>query len=297
MENTKDLPRRALGKGLASLIRPPSTPHREEVAAREMPVTTLPHGALRPNPLQPRKTRAPEHMEELTRSIKLHGIIQPIVVRQKDDYYEIVAGERRWRAAHKADLTHVPVVVQEVSDDRLLEIALVENIQREDLNPIELAEAYKALAETLHITHDEIADRTGKDRTSISNALRLLHLGQTVKTMVSTGTLSPGHGRVLLRIADPVRQQQVAMLACNGQMSVRQLEDYIGTAQPKKPRVPKPAVAPDPNMKAAISHLEQALGTKVRVVEKSAGKGRLEIEYYSVDDLNRIYELIAGEAG
>lgn len=297
MENKKDLPRRALGKGLSSLIRPPSAPApREEVEARDMPVTTLPHDALRPNPLQPRKTREPQHMEELTHSIREHGIIQPIVVRLKDGYYEIVAGERRWRAAHKANLTHVPVVVQEVSDERLLEIALVENIQREDLNPIELAMAYKALAETLHINHDEVASRTGKERSSVTNALRLLQLSPAVMTMVSTGALSPGHGRVLLRIEDPERQRDVANRACDGKMTVRQLEDYIGVAQPKKPREAKPEVPPDPNVKAAISHLEQALGTKVRVVEKTQGKGRIEIDYYSVDDLNRIYELIAGDA-
>ncbi|HCC58509.1 MAG TPA: chromosome partitioning protein ParB [Solibacterales bacterium] len=297
MENKKDLPRRALGKGLSSLIRPPSTPPpREEIEARDLPVTTLPHGALRPNPLQPRKTREPHHMEELTQSIKEHGIIQPIVVRLKDGYYEIVAGERRWRAAHKANLTHVPVVVQEVSDERLLEIALVENIQREDLNPIELAMAYKTLAETLRLNHDEIASRTGKDRSSVTNALRLLQLSPAVMTMVSTGALSPGHGRVLLRIEEPARQRDVAGRACDGKMTVRQLEDYIGVAQPKKSREPKPEAAPDPNVKAAISHLEQALGTKVRVVEKTQGKGRIEIDYYSVDDLNRIYELIAGDA-
>ena len=297
MENKKDLPRRALGKGLSSLIRPPSAPPpREELEARNIPVTTLPHSALRPNPLQPRKTRAPQHMEELTQSIREHGIIQPIVVRLKDGYYEIVAGERRWRAAHKANLAQVPVVVQEVSDERLLEIALVENIQREDLNPIELAMAYKALGETLHLNHDEIASRTGKERSSITNALRLLELSPAVMTLVSTGALSPGHGRVLLRIEEPDRQKDVAMRASDGKMTVRQLEDYIGAAQPKRPREPKPEAAPDPNVKAAISHLEQALGTKVRVIEKTQGKGRIEIDYYSVDDLNRIYELIAGDA-
>ena len=292
MENKKDLPRRALGKGLSSLIRPP----REEVEALNMPVTRLPHDALRPNPLQPRKTRISQNMEELTASIKEHGIIQPIIVRLKDGYYEIVAGERRWRAAHKADLREVPVVVQEVSDERLLEIALVENIQREDLNPIELAMAYKTLAETLNINHDEVATRTGKDRTSVTNTMRLLQLGQRVRAMISTGTLSPGHGRVLLRIEDPQRQQEVAMLACDGKMSVRQLENFIATAQPKKVREPKPVAAPDPNVRAAVSHLEQTLGTKVRVIEKAQGKGRIEIDYYSVDDLNRIYELIAGDA-
>jgi ParB family transcriptional regulator, chromosome partitioning protein len=292
MENKKDLPRRALGKGLSSLIRPP----REEVEAQNMPVTKLPHGALRPNPHQPRKTRISGNMEELTASIKEHGIIQPIIVRMKDGYYEIVAGERRWRAAHKANLTEVPVVVQDVSDERLLEIALVENIQREDLNAIELAMAYKTLADTLNINHDEVARRTGKDRSSITNSMRLLQLSANVVGMVASGVLSPGHGRVLLRIDDPARQREVALLACDGRMTVRQLEEYLGPTQPKKAREPKPKAAPDPNVKAAISSMEQALGTKVRVIEKAEGKGRIEIDYYSVDDLNRIYELIAGDA-
>lgn len=292
MENKKDLPRRALGKGLSSLIRPP----REEVEAQNMPVTKLPHSALRPNPHQPRKTRISQNMEELTASIKEHGIIQPIIVRMKDGYYEIVAGERRWRAAHKANLTEVPVVVQDVSDERLLEIALVENIQREDLNAIELAMAYKTLADTLNINHDEVARRTGKDRSSITNSMRLLQLSANVVGMVASGVLSPGHGRVLLRIDDPARQREVALLTCDGRMTVRQLEEYLGPAQPKKAREPKPKAAPDPNVKAAISSMEQALGTKVRVIEKAEGKGRIEIDYYSVDDLNRIYELIAGDA-
>ncbi len=291
MENKKDLPRQALGKGLSSLIRPP----REELEARNMPVTRLPHDAIRPNPHQPRKTRMADGMEELAASIREHGIIQPIVVRVKDGHYEIVAGERRWRAAQLAELTQVPVVVQKVSDERLLEIALVENIQREDLNAIELAMAYKALADTLNIPHEEIARRTGKDRSSITNSMRLLQLSPNVMAMVAKGSLSPGHGRALLRIEDQAQQRDVALRAADGKMTVRQLEAFINLAQPKKPREEKPEVAPDPNVKAAISSMEQALGTKVRVIEKAEGKGRIEIDYYSVDDLNRIYELIAGD--
>jgi ParB family chromosome partitioning protein len=293
MDHKKEEPRRALGRGLSSLIRPPSA----AAPAFEAPevVQKLPVGRLTPNPYQPRKKFDEASIAELAASIQQQGIVQPIVVRLKDGQYQIVAGERRWRAAKSLKLTEVPVVVQAISDESLLEIGLIENIQREDLNAIELAHAYAQLSEDLRLNHEEVAQRVGKDRASVSNTLRLLNLTPEVQKLVLEDKLSAGHARVLIRIEERVAQIDMAKRAVAQNLSVRDLERMVITAQPKKVKEEKPPPPPDPNVKAAVDQLERRLGTRVRVLETKKGKGKIEIDYYSEEDLNRIYELIAGE--
>ena len=291
MENKKDPPRKALGRGLSSLIKPPSVPEvGENTGRRHVDIENI-----RPNPFQPRKTFDENSLAELAKSIELHGIVQPVVVRQAADHFQIVAGERRWRAAAIAGVRSIPVIVQNFTDDQLLEIGLIENVQREDLNPMDLATAYAQLSDDLGISHEDIAKRIGKDRASVTNTIRLLQLGKPIQKMIAEGRLSPGHARVLLRIDNKPEQQAVAERVIARNLSVRELEELIEAAQPKKPRAKQTLRPEDPNVKAAVQHLEQRLGTRVRVVEGGQGRGRLEIDYYSSQDLSRIYELIAGE--
>ena len=293
MDHKKDEPRKALGRGLSSLIRPPAA----AAPAFEKPdvVQKLPVALLTPNPYQPRKKFDDASIAELAASIQQQGIVQPIVVRLKDGQYQIVAGERRWRAAKSLQLSEVPVVVQAVSDENLLEIGVIENIQREDLNAMDLAHAYSQLSEGLHLSHEEVAQRVGKDRASVTNTLRLLHLSAEVQKLVLDDKLSAGHARVLIRIEDRAAQIEMATRAVTQNLSVRDLERLVVIAQPKKSKEEKPAPQPDPNVKAAVDHLEQRLGTRVRVLEAKKGRGKIEIDYYSAEDLNRIYDLIAGE--
>ena len=289
--------KRALGRGLHTLLpkRPPETEPSPApaVTAPAIPAipTELPIAAITPNPFQPRKHFDAQALQELAQSIRTDGIIQPLVVRTAGETYQIIAGERRWRAAQLAGLAAVPVHVQEMPDARMLEVALVENIQREDLNAIEESEAFHRLSEDLGFSHEEIGQRTGKDRATVSNSIRLLQLPAEVQDMVANRQLSPGHGRTLLRLGDPDDICEVARKAVRNGWSVRQLEALTST----KPAETSPAPAekaPDPNVTAAIGDLERVLGTRVRIVEKSRGKGRLEIEYYSGEDLDRIYSLI-----
>ncbi len=247
------------------------------------------------NPLQPRRLFQQERLAELAQSIRANGIIQPLVVRRVGDRYQLVAGERRWRAAKLAQLAHVPVVVQEIPDDRLLEITLIENIQREDLNPIETAIAFDRLGKELSLTAEEIGQRTGKDRTTIINSMRLLALPADLQQLVAERRLSAGHARCLLTLPTPDLQREVAERSVAQGWSVRQMERT--TQKMMEGRKPKSVdeVATDPNVKAAIQELERVLGTKVRIVEKAKQKGRIEIEYYSAEDLDRIYGAIVGE--
>ncbi len=299
MENKKDLPRKALGRGLSSLIRPPAA---APVPAPEAPpagsaVRHVSPDEIRPNPFQPRKTFDEATIADLAKSIEQHGIVQPIVVRRSGEHYEIVAGERRWRAAKKAGVGLVPVLIQNISNDQLLEIGLIENIQREDLNAMDLANAYSQLSDDLGISHEEIAKRIGKDRASVTNTIRLLQLSKPVQRMVAEDQISAGHARVLLRIENKTEQQAMAERAAENNLSVRELEDLVESAQPKKPRIQKVKLPDDPNVKAALQRLEQRLGTRVRVVDAGKGRGKIEIEYYSSHDLTRIYDLIAGDEG
>jgi ParB family chromosome partitioning protein len=289
--------RKALGKGLHSLL-----PNRPEVAAiaaesaAEGDVQRLPIEQVTPNPNQPRRDFDAAALMELTQSIEREGIIQPIIVRktgQKE--YQIIAGERRWRAAKAAGLTEVPVIVRTADDQQVLELAIVENIQREDLNPIELATAFQRMATELGLSHDQIGQKTGKERTTVTNSVRLLQLPLELQAMIASKQLSSGHARALLKFEDEQLQWEIARRCVAEGWSVRQIEEFT---RPKdvavKAKSKKPDGPTDPNVKFALTELERVLSTKVRIIENRGGKGRIEIEYYSSDDLSRIYDLVVG---
>jgi ParB family chromosome partitioning protein len=296
MNRPQEGPRRALGKGLTALLptRPPVTAESvAQPAPAPLPPTRIRVDEIDPNPVQPRRVFEPERLQELANSIRANGVIQPIVVRPSGGRYQLVAGERRWRAAKLAGLESVPVVIQEIPDDRLLEITLVENIQREDLNPIETAMAFERLAKELNLSHEQIGERTGKDRSTITNLLRLLQLPADLQALVANRRLSQGHARCLLGIPGELQREVAEKVVAQG-MSVRQVESLTQRmTETRKPKSPK-EVHLDPNVKAAIQELERALSTKVRIVEKSNKSGRIEIDYYSTEDLDRIYTAIAG---
>jgi ParB family chromosome partitioning protein len=228
-----------------------------------------------------------ERLEELARSIKAQGIIQPIVVRRADSGYEIVAGERRWRAAQRAGLLKVPVVVRDIPEDRLLAVALIENIQRQDLNPIEEAHAFRRLADEFHLTQEQIAEAVGKDRSSIANTVRLLRLPQEVRGNVASGTLSMGHARALLGINDEQALLALGRAVAEKNLSVRETEALIRKAQ--APPEPRPEPATDVHTRAAEEKLRLALGTRVKIARRGKG-GRLEIAFANEDELQRLYE-------
>lgn len=281
--------RKALGQGMSALLGgrptvvPPAAPPAQGI--RKIAVDHI-----LANPFQPRRTFHPESLNELAASIQANGVVQPILVRPAPDgKFEIVAGERRWRASRIAGLETIPAMVEEISNERLLEIALVENIQREDLNPIEMAKAFEQLIQEFSLTHEQIAARTGKDRASITNFLRLLKLTYPVQMLVAEGKLSMGHARALIGLGTREQEDFAARIVAQG-MSVRNAEKMV--ARSKEPESPRPSVPLDPNMRAAVQEMERALGTRVRVIEGAGGKGRVEIDYYSADDLERIYNHI-----
>jgi len=301
---SKNDPRKALGKGLHSLLptrgaAPPAVaPHHVEAPPRDGSVLFVPIDHVHPNPHQPRREFEPNAMMELALSIEREGVIQPIIVRRTaPDEYQIIAGERRWRASKEAGLTEVPVIPRNADDQQVLELAIVENIQREDLNPIELALAFHRMASELGLSHDQIGEKTGKDRVTVTNTIRLLQLPEALRRMIEAKELFPGHARALLKLPDEAAQLEVAARCVREGWSVRQIEEYTkpakSSAPPRKQTEPKPI---DPNVKAAIGEMEQKLGTRVRIIETGREKGRIEIEYYSADDLDRIYTLIAGES-
>lgn len=298
MTTKNESPRRALGKGLNSLLPSRSARIETSEADEKSPVwraavTELAVDQIQPNPNQPRRQFDDDKLDELARSIQSDGIIQPLVVRRAGHGFQLVAGERRWRAARLAGLARVPVVVQEIADEKLLEIALIENIQREDLNPMELAEAFQRMSQDLGFNHDEIGERTGKDRVTVTNYIRLLQLPGDLQRLVAERKLSPGHARAILKLPDEESQRQVAHKAIQEGWSVRQLEKATSVEGAGARKRSGASESPlDPNVKAAIGEMERVLGTRVTVVEKRAGKGHLEIEYYSDEDLDRIYELI-----
>jgi ParB family chromosome partitioning protein len=277
--------RPALGRGLSALI--PDTPApAPAVADRALEVDS---DLLRPNKFQPRTNMDDERIEELSRSIRANGIIQPIVVRKVDSGYEIIAGERRWRAAQRVGLLKVPVVVRDVPEDRLLALALIENIQREDLNPIEEAHAYRRLVDEFYLTQEQIADAVGRDRSSVANFLRLLRLPQEVRANLASGALSMGHARALLALADEVAQLQFARDIVSGNLSVRETEALIRKAQSAPAEKPEPQK--DVHTRAAEDKLRLALGTRVRIVRRGKG-GKVEVDFGSEDELQRIYEYL-----
>jgi ParB family transcriptional regulator, chromosome partitioning protein len=295
----KPEPRKVLGKGLGALlptkplatVAPPPQPQPER-AEKSLDVAI---DLIEPNPLQARRIFTADRLEELAQSIRANGIIQPLVVRKAGDRYQLVAGERRWRAAKIAEITIVPIVVREIADERLLEITLIENIQREDLTPIETASAFSRMSTELALNAEQIGQRTGKDRSTVVNFIRLLNLPEPIQQMISDRKLSAGHGRCLLSITDPALQIQLAEHAAAQNLSVRQTERM--SQRMMEGRKPKKVdeVKEDPNVRAAIQEMERILGTKVKIVEGAKGKGRIEIEYYSTDDLDRLYGLIIHE--
>jgi len=295
--NKTDNPRKALGRGLSALLptRPAAGPGRPLGPMPDATSQTVPIDSIDPNPLQPRRVFNSERLSELAQSIRTNGIIQPLVVRKVGDRYQLVVGERRWRAAKLARVEQVPVVVRDIPDDRLLEITLVENIQREDLNPIEAAHAFARLGTELLLSPEQIGLRTGKDRTTITNLLRLLQLPADLQQLVAERRLSAGHARCLLGLPSVDLQREVAEKSVAQGWSVRQMERT--TQRMMEGRKPKRVdeVGTDPNVKAAIQEMERVLGTKVRIVEKANRKGRIEIDYYSTEDLDRIYAAIVGE--
>lgn len=298
--NKADNPRKVLGKGLNALLStrtqaPP--PQRVEVAApapqaepRDADFIAI--DAIDANPLQPRRVFQPERLAELAQSIRANGIVQPIVVRRSGNRYQLVAGERRWRAAKLADLDKVPVVIRDIPDDHLLEITLIENIQREDLNAIETAIAFERLGQELNLSAEQIGERTGKDRTTVINFLRLLQLPQDLQHLIAERRLSQGHARCLLSLPTPELQREVAEKAVAQGWSVRQTERTTQKMIEGRKAKHVDEVQIDPNVKAAITEMERSLGTKVRIVEKAKRGGRIEIDYYSPEDLDRIYAVI-----
>jgi ParB family chromosome partitioning protein len=290
-------PRRALGKGLGALLptRVPATTAMPPVPDRET-TSRIAIDLIDPNPVQPRRVFLADALQELADSIMQHGIIQPLVVRHSGARFQLVAGERRWRAARIAGLKEVPAVVQDISDDRLLEITLIENVQREDLNAIELALAFDRMARELNLNHEEVGHRTGKDRTTIANSIRLLQLPPDLQQLVAERRLSPGHARSLLILPEEEMQRKLAEKIVAQGLSVRQAEQI--SKRMMEPRDPGADVDEplDPNVKAALLEMQRALGTKVRIIEKRGHRGTIEIEYYSPDDLDRIYSVIVSPA-
>jgi ParB family chromosome partitioning protein len=300
--NKSDQPRRALGKGMGALLptrthvqQPPPVPSPEPWEPHESTLN-IPVDFIQPNPFQPRRVFEDKRLEELAQSIRANGIIQPLVVRMVDSRYQLVAGERRWRAAKLAGVALVPVVVREIPEDRLLEITLIENIQREDLNPMETAGAFARLAAELNLNAEQIGLRTGKDRSTVINLMRLQQLPEDLQQLISEGKLTAGHGRCLLSLPTAELQREVGERAVAGAWSVRQVE--LTCARMTAGKTPKHVdeAKIDPNVKAAIHEMERKLGTRIQVKEGARGRGRLEIEYYSAEDLDRIYDAIMGEA-
>lgn len=247
---------------------------------------------IEPNREQPRKKFDEDALQELSESIKQYGILQPLLVSDKKDYYEIVAGERRWRAAKMAGLKEVPVVVKEFSTQEIVEISLIENIQREDLNPVEEAMAYKRLIDEFHMKQDEIAERVSKSRTAVTNSMRLLKLDARVQQMMVDEMISAGHARAILAIEDPEKQYTTAMKVFDEKLSVRETEKLVKTIltpQKRKDKVTNPAE--DAIYESLEERMKGITGTRVFIHRKKNNKGKIEIEYYSRDDLDRIIDL------
>lgn len=285
-----------LGKGLDTLIPPKKNETTKEVEKVEIKKIEeyVDINKVEPNKDQPRKSFNEDSLIELSESIKQHGIVQPLVVAKKDDYFEIIAGERRWRAAKKAGLKEVPVVVKDYSPQEIMEIALIENIQREDLNPIEEAFAYKRLLEEFNLKQDEVAERVSKSRTAVTNSIRLLKLNEKVQQMVIDDMIQTGHARALLGIEDLEKQYMMAQKVFDEKLSVRETEKLVKKVQKEKEEVEKTKM--DKQLEIVYQDLEekmkQILGTKVSINAKDENKGKIEIEYYNKEDLDRLIDMI-----
>jgi ParB family transcriptional regulator, chromosome partitioning protein len=283
--------RKALGRGLSALLG------EEVVKTSEEELLELDLDLIHPNSQQPRTRFAEENLEELAQSIRINGIVQPIVVRRQAGKYQIVAGERRWRAAQRAGLQKIPAVVKNVSDEKLLELALVENIQRQELNPIEEAKAYRKLIETVGLTQEMVAERVGKNRTVVTTFLRLLKLPNDIQSMVEEDKISAGHARALLMIEDNESRRLIAKNIIEFGLSVRETEKSIKRLGKSSETVEKKAVKlkQDANQKAAETKLRRRLGTQVKIIPDGKGTGgKIEIEYYSEAELDRLYSVLMG---
>lgn len=277
------LNKRGLGKGLGALIPESEEPDKNSII--EIKITDI-----EANEMQPRKSFDDETLADLSESIKEHGVVQPIIVRKLGNSYQIIAGERRWRAARMAGKRTIPAIVKECSNLEVMELALIENLQREDLNSIEEAQAYKSLIEEYNMTQEEISKKIGKSRPAIANSLRLLQLPQEIKNMIEEGKVTQGHARALLAIGSEKKQLEMAEKIINQQLNVRQIEKLV-----KETKHQKKNEKPLNNFQIEINQLEErlktVLGTKVTIQHKN-NKGKIEIEYYSNEDLDRILELL-----
>jgi ParB family chromosome partitioning protein len=282
--------RKALGRGLSALIGDEKTKTANE------DFLEIDLDLIEPNSEQPRTRFTEENLEELAQSIRSNGVVQPIVVRKKDSGYELVAGERRWRASQRAGLQKIPAVVREIADDKLLELALIENIQRQELNAIEEAKAYKRLIETIGLTQEMVADRVGKNRTFITNYLRLLRLPDDIQDMVSDEKLSAGHARALLMVEGVEAQRKIARNIIEMSLSVRETEKAVkrlarGSSETAEKKQVKPQL--NANLKAAEVKLRRRFSTQIKIVPDGRGTGgKIELEYYSESDLDRIFQLM-----
>lgn len=283
--------RTGLGKGLDSMIPPKAMAKVSKEDTTEVSKTgekILKINEVEPNKKQPRKFFNEEALQELSDSIKQHGIVQPLVVAKQKDYYEIIAGERRWRAAKMAGLKEVPVVIKDYSPQEVMEVALIENIQREDLNPVEEARAYQNLIKEYDLKQEEVADRVSKSRSAITNSLRLLKLDDQVLNMLVEETISSGHARTLLALDDPKMQLSVAERIVKDRLSVRDTEKLVKNLNQPVKKTPKKQLKNDFVYKDMEEQLKQTIGTKVKINRKSENEGKIEIEYYSQDDLEKI---------
>jgi len=277
--------KKVLGRGLEALI--------PDIRAVEAPTNEIDIDRISPNPSQPRMKFDEARLEELAASIRENGVLQPVLVRPFENGYQLVAGERRLSAAQRAGLLKVPVVIRDVPDENLLELALIENIQREPLNPIEEAQAFQRLMDATNRTQEQISERLGKDRSTIANTLRLLKLPPAVKLLVADGKLSPGHARALLASnASPAEMTRIANAMVEKDWSVREAERWAKS----QARTARPQRKQDPNEAAAVDRLRVAMGTKVEIVSKSNNSGEIRIHYYGQEELMRLYSILTGKA-
>lgn len=288
---------RGLGKGLDSLIPNTIGEAKEKKESKEKvenknPETMVKLSMVEPNGEQPRKNFDEDSLLELAESIKQFGLLQPIIVQDRKNHYEIIAGERRWRAAKMAGLKEIPVIIKNLTNQEIVEISLIENIQREDLNPIEEAQAYKRLLNEFHLKQDEVAERVSKSRTAVTNSMRLLKLCDEVQQMVVNEMITTGHARALLSIEDPEEQYMIAQKVFDEKMSVREVEKLVKNLH--KPE--KPKKAENKSLEVIYQNIEEklkeSLGTKVSISSKDNGAGKIQIEFYDHDDLDRLMEYI-----
>lgn len=285
--------RKALGKGLAALLPEEPGPRAGSGAGASGVLLEVDPARIDPNPDQPRQHIDEAKLAELAQSLSEQGIVQPMIVRKQGSRFQLIAGERRWRAAQRAGIAKVPVLVRDVADHQVLEIALVENIQREELNPIEEAAAYRRLVSELGYSQEQVASRVGKDRSTVANLLRLLRLPRDVRELIASQALSPGHARPLLSLPSAEHQLEIAAQIVAKGLSVREVERRVNaaTAPAAKPAKKRP----DPNTREAERQLEQALGTAVRIRRQGRGqkqRGRMEIDFHSEEELHRLYEIV-----